>query len=253
MTAKKLLSIAVISRDLNIPESTLHYWKNRFSEFLPSVGRGRQKRFRPESVDIFRTIGEMLKLGHTTRDVKAELASHYPLNVEPAREQGASGAAMPMPMQQMQPVVEGTAQIATAVGMEIAKVIGEKLGEALRVACGDGLSTLNEQLAEARQAMAEQASVVDTLRRSGGYCESRLADQDLLIQTLRGELEVLQERGETRQEPGVQGEEVLNLRRENSELRDKLSVLESELVRLRKDRREMEKFLLEKISTLSKG
>ena len=247
MTAKKLLSIAVISRELNIPESTLHYWKNRFSEFLPSVGRGRQKRFRPDAVEVFRTIAEMLKLGHTTRDVKAELAGHYPLNIEPTRE--TAPVAQAAPLQAMQPVVEGTAQIAAAVGLEIAKVIGERLGEAIRLAAGDGFTQFSDRLEHADQALSRQAADLDSLRRSGGYCEARLAEQDLFIQELRGELELLRQEGpaQVALPPGA-AEDVTALRQENEELRTKLTVLESELIRLRKDRREMEKFLLEKIN-----
>ncbi len=247
MTAKKLLSVAVISRELNIPESTLHYWKNRFSEFLPSVGRGRQKRFRPDAVEVFRTIAEMLKLGHTTRDVKAELAGHYPLNVEPSRD--AAPVAAAVPLQAMQPVVEGTAQIAAAVGIEIAKVIGERLGEAIRLAAGDGFVQFHDRLEQADQALTRQSADLESLRRSGGYCEARLADQDLLIQELRGEVERLRQEGAAQPAlPAAAPEEVTALRQENEELRTKLTVLESELIRLRKDRRDMEKFLLEKIN-----
>ena len=45
--------------------------------------------------------------------------------------------------------------------------------------------------------------------------------------------------------------EVARMAAENSELKAKLSVLESELVRLRKDRRELEKYLLDKIKSMS--
>ena len=41
------------------------------------------------------------------------------------------------------------------------------------------------------------------------------------------------------------------LRAENQELKEKLSVMEAEMVRLRKDRREMEKYLLDKIKSVS--
>jgi predicted RNase H-like nuclease (RuvC/YqgF family) len=44
-----------------------------------------------------------------------------------------------------------------------------------------------------------------------------------------------------------QGEDVGTLKAENMDLKAKLGVMEAELVRLRKDRRELEKFLLDKI------
>ncbi|HKI80833.1 MAG TPA: MerR family transcriptional regulator, partial [Pseudodesulfovibrio sp.] len=41
------------------------------------------------------------------------------------------------------------------------------------------------------------------------------------------------------------------LKAENRELKDKLAVMEAEMIRLRKDRREMEKYLLDKIKSVS--
>ena len=145
--------------------------------------------------------------------------------------------------------MEGTAQIAAAVGMEIAKVVGEKLGEAIRLAAGDGFAQFTDRLDHADQAISRQSADLDSLRQSGGYCEARLADQDLLIQDLRGQIEILREEVPAQAAlPAGNPEEVSALRQENEELRTKLTVLESELIRLRKDRREMEKFLLEKIN-----
>ena len=59
MAENRLYSVASIAKLLDVPESTLHYWKNRFDDVLPSIGRGRNKRFRPEALDVFRDIGAM--------------------------------------------------------------------------------------------------------------------------------------------------------------------------------------------------
>ena len=74
MAETRLYSIAAIAKALDVPESTLHYWKNRFDDVLPSVGRGRGKRFRAEALDIFRAIGGMLAQGMSSADVRATLA-----------------------------------------------------------------------------------------------------------------------------------------------------------------------------------
>ncbi len=50
----------------------------------------------------------------------------------------------------------------------------------------------------------------------------------------------------------TQNENIENLKSENEQLKDKLSIMEAELVRLRKDRREMEKFLLDKLKNITK-
>lgn len=81
MGENRLYSVAAIAKLLDIPESTLHYWKNRFDEVLPSVGRGRNKRYRPEAVEIFRSIAGLFGQGLSAADVRTELVRQYPVNV----------------------------------------------------------------------------------------------------------------------------------------------------------------------------
>jgi Putative ATPase subunit of terminase (gpP-like). len=76
---ERLLSVAEIARKLGVPESTVHYWKNRFAQHLPSSGSGRQKRFRPEAVEVFRVVAEMFSLGHSAQDVMETLGKNFPL------------------------------------------------------------------------------------------------------------------------------------------------------------------------------
>ncbi len=194
---EKLLSVAEIARRLDVPESTLHYWKNRFSQYVPSVGRGRLKRFRPEAVEAFRTVAELMKSGHAAEDVMAALAQSYPVQGQPV-----SGTCQPTPAD-AEGAMEAAVRMAGAMGLEIARAIGEGLRGFLP---GTGAPLALPDMAPLAQGL-EQAT-------------SRLA---------------------------CHGEELDSLRGENAELKAKLSILEAELVRLRKDRREMEKFLLDKI------
>ncbi|MDD4952877.1 MAG: MerR family transcriptional regulator [Desulfovibrionaceae bacterium] len=178
MSEKSLLSVAEIARRIGAPESTVHYWKNRFAQHIPSVGQGRQKRFRSEAVAVFTAISEMLKDGHTAKDVMDRLAKDYPLTAQAVPEvpdRPAAGQAL-----------EPAMNLAAAMGLEMAKSLGEGLRRALAPAPDPGLS---------------------------------------------GEIE--------------------RLRSENQELRDKMGVLEAEMVRLRKDRRDMERYLLDKMKGMT--
>ncbi|WP_027720301.1 MerR family transcriptional regulator [Maridesulfovibrio zosterae] len=204
MPDKKLLSIAEISRLLEVPESTLHYWKNRFAQYLPSTGRNRQKRFKPEAVEIFKIISSMLKLGHTAEDVMSELSKKYPLNVTINHEDVQPDADFPAQMQQVN--LDPAIQMAAAMGAEIAKSINEGLQGLM--SCMPGANALPEDI---RTCMDK-------------------ATQDL----------------------NDQGESIDGLKTENELLKEKLSIMESELVRLRKDRREMEKYLLDKLKAVTK-
>ncbi|OEU66815.1 MAG: MerR family transcriptional regulator [Desulfovibrio sp. S3730MH75] len=210
MTDKKLLSIAEISRLLEVPESTLHYWKNRFAQYLPSTGRNRQKRFKPEAVEMFSLIAAMLKQGHTAEDVMAELSKKYPVNV--AIEQVMpEGPEQAVPMQSATVGIEPAVQIGAAIGAEIAKSINE------------GLKGLFSSLPQT--SIGVDPAISEEIR-----CGIEKTNKDL----------------------NEQGENIQTLKSENTELKDKLSIMESELVRLRKDRRELEKYLLDKLKAVTK-
>ena len=202
MTGKKVLSVAEIARELELPESTVHYWKNRFAQHLPSVGRGRQKRFRPEAVEVFGTISRLLKEGHTARDVMDQLSQNYPLQADAMPvSSGPSEGGMVLPAGSMEPVMK----MAAAIGMEIAKSVGEGIRSVL-----DPGGSAAPDVADIREGLEEAA-----LRISAAMQETEA------------------------------------LRAENRELKEKLAVMEAEMVRLRKDRREMEKYLLDKIKSVS--
>lgn len=140
MAENRLYSVASIAKLLGMPESTLHYWKNRFDDVLPSIGRGRNKRFRPEALDVFRDIGAMLGQGMACDDVRAELTRRYPVNVattatavEPVAIRVADAAAGP----------NGALDVATRIGTEIAKTL---------------LTHLHQQLAPASAALPDETA-----------------------------------------------------------------------------------------------
>jgi DNA-binding transcriptional MerR regulator len=195
MTGKKVLSVAEIARELELPESTVHYWKNRFAQHLPSVGRGRQKRFKPEAIEVFGTISRLLKEGHTARDVMDQLSQSYPLQADAMLE--SSHAPALMDGNAMEPAM----QMAAAIGLEIAKSVGEGIRSVLAADSEGG-----PEIFEIKQGLEDTAL--------------RISSQAVETETLKAENEILKE---------------------------KLKIMENEMVRLRKDRREMEKYLLDKI------
>lgn len=223
----RLLSVAEIARRLGVPESTVHYWKNRFAQHLPSQGSGRQKRFRPEAVDVFRVIAEMFSLGHSTQDVMEALSKRFAhtaaLDNDPQAPGAFTGNGAPFMRRESaaesDPAVLGETalRMAAVIGQEIARSIGEGLRQLGSQAPALGLESLPalpaldpEQLAAIQNAVDQSASRLD-----------------------------------------AQSGEVARMAGENAELKAKLSVLEAELIRLRKDRREMEKFLLDKIKSVA--
>ncbi|MBC17736.1 putative transcriptional regulator, MerR family [Pseudodesulfovibrio profundus] len=200
MSGKKVLSVAEIARELELPESTVHYWKNRFAQHLPSIGRGRQKRFKPEALEIFANISRLLKEGHTARDVMEQLSQSYPLQAD-AMPDNAAVPSTTYTSHSMEPAM----QMAAAIGMEIAKSVGEGIRNVLSPEAVNG-----QDLGEVKEGLEEAA-----LRITSAM------------------------------------EETHELRRENDVLKEKLRIMEAEMIRLRKDRREMEKYLLDKIKSVT--
>ncbi|WP_027177707.1 MerR family transcriptional regulator [Maridesulfovibrio bastinii] len=203
MSDKKLLSIAEIARELEVPESTLHYWKNRFSQYLPSMGKKRQKRFKPEAIEIFKIISKRLKQGHTAEDVMSELSRMFPVNVSIMESESSSDSAV---QHYNDNSSDKSLQIASTIGAEIARSITE------------GLKHIIPQTSAA-------PSLPGTLHED--------VEQAVCLLT-------------------EQGEEVEQLKDENKVLKEKLCIMEAEMIRLRKDRRELEKYLLDKLKAVTK-
>lgn len=156
MADSRLYSIAAIAKILDVPESTLHYWKNRFDDVLPSIGTGRNKRFRAEAVEVFREIGGMLGQGQSAGDVRCELARRYPVNVA-GEAQRLGPPSVPAAIQP-----EAVLAMAAGIGSEIARALAEHLGRPGGPALPD--DTARELRAELESARAENAALADKVR-----------------------------------------------------------------------------------------
>lgn len=76
-----LLSIADISRHFSLPESTTRYYCKRFAAFIPSVGEGRRRRYRPETLEVIAAILEQMQKSRTAASVENALLARFPRNV----------------------------------------------------------------------------------------------------------------------------------------------------------------------------
>lgn len=75
-----LLSIADISRHFSLPESTTRYYCKRFAAFIPSVGEGRRRRYRKETLDVVAAILEEMQKSRTAAAVETALETRFPRN-----------------------------------------------------------------------------------------------------------------------------------------------------------------------------
>lgn len=80
LTDDSLLSIADISRHFSLPESTTRYYCKRFAAFIPSVGEGRRRRYRKETLEVIAAILEEMQRSRTAAAVETALESRFPRN-----------------------------------------------------------------------------------------------------------------------------------------------------------------------------
>lgn len=85
--SQKYYTIAEISKILNIPESTLRFYRNKFEKFIPYVGEGRKKRYAEEAINIFKDIAELLRNNVTAEDVAEHLTHMYATYIDINNEQ----------------------------------------------------------------------------------------------------------------------------------------------------------------------
>lgn len=79
---KKLMTMAEVAKELDIPESTARYYRDSFIDYIPSVGEGRKKRYRPETKEVLRFIAEGFKGKLTAMEIKNGLSQMFPRNLD---------------------------------------------------------------------------------------------------------------------------------------------------------------------------
>lgn len=73
-----ILTVAEIAQRLDLPESTVRYYRDRFKAYVPVVGEGRQRRYPQEAVEVFRMIAEGLRGGGSAATVEDALSRRFP-------------------------------------------------------------------------------------------------------------------------------------------------------------------------------
>ena len=79
---KQLLTMAQIAKQLNLAESTARFYRDRFEDFIPSIGEGRKKRYKPETIEVLRFIAEGYNRNLTAMDIKDGLSRVVARNIE---------------------------------------------------------------------------------------------------------------------------------------------------------------------------
>ncbi|MDR3043688.1 MAG: MerR family transcriptional regulator [Desulfovibrio sp.] len=89
---RELLTLREIARRLDVPPSSIAYYKDRFARFLPAgEGRGRRLRYPVHVLDIFREIRSMYTRNVAAEQIEERLEELVAALYAPVGQQGQSG------------------------------------------------------------------------------------------------------------------------------------------------------------------
>ncbi|MBE6442932.1 MAG: MerR family transcriptional regulator [Desulfovibrio desulfuricans] len=142
-----LLSIADISRHFSLPESTTRYYCKRFSGFIPSVGEGRRRRYRPETLDVIAVILDQMQKSRTAAAVEDALHARFPQNALALAE-----------------ATPATPAVDTRLGQQVLPAAALQLMER-QTAALEGIAQLLHELVQRIPAPAPQGEALSSLRR----------------------------------------------------------------------------------------
>ncbi len=76
----ELLTLKQIAQQLNIAESTIKGWRDKYPEYMPAVNIGRYPKYEPEALEIFKIIGDGISNGLQRREIAEQLSAKYAIN-----------------------------------------------------------------------------------------------------------------------------------------------------------------------------
>jgi len=73
MSVTPLYRLADIARQLNLPESTIRYYRDAFAAHVPTVGSGRRRRYPAEAFAVLHFIAQAYATGRSRAEIEAGL------------------------------------------------------------------------------------------------------------------------------------------------------------------------------------
>ena len=221
------LSVAEIAKLTRIPAPTARRYASLFKDFLGGRKMGRVTKYPEESVVVFERISVLYGEGCVTNEIDDRLRTEFPRTID--IEHTPSAPVVP---------TEVYAELASTFNGVIEKVASCMGVIANQKSIIDSQQDDIQKLKTAFVLLARSQKRMKQLPESG----SDVLPDQILAQTRALE-----------QKDAEIEEMALKLSFDTSDIKAKLQILESELVRLRKDRREMEKYLQDKIDRLKES
>jgi len=154
---QELLTLKEIARQLGVPESNLRYYKNKIGDFLPSVGKGRRRRYLPESIDVFKRTVELVNEGMTLDRVYKHLSQEQPPELDSVSSTSRD-------------------EFAKQIAEKIAASLGHSTTAAGSTGEAHSTDTLNQQLGLIRDELASARASIEEKEIRNRELASRLEE-----------------------------------------------------------------------------
>jgi DNA-binding transcriptional MerR regulator len=74
---EKHYTVAELSKLIDIPESTVRYYRDKFPQYFPCSGEGRKRRYSSQIADVLRIIAEESKRSSSAEDIENRLSIEF--------------------------------------------------------------------------------------------------------------------------------------------------------------------------------
>ncbi|MFG6150608.1 MerR family transcriptional regulator [Halobacillus sp. B23F22_1] len=181
MDYERTYTLAEIAKKMKRPRTTLQSWKDQFSEFLPSVGRGRNMRYEEDALEVFCIIEKMKEAGEPHERIREVLQSSVPV----ITIDNVSNNVMPKPI--VNTMIEGYESFFKEIQLQN-KLLMEQ-NESFR-----------KQNEERKKEYVELKEQLNNLKETNEMSKEQMVQQvnrrdELLMQTMREIMEQKQKQG----------------------------------------------------------
>lgn len=221
------LSVAEIAKRTRIPAPTARRYAALFKDFLGGRKVGRVTKYPEESAVIFERISRLYGDGLVTNEIDDRLRSEFPRTIEVEHTPANSGRGP----------ADGFADLASTFNDVLSRV----------TSCMEVIADQKSVIERQQDDIHKLKTAFVLLARSQKRIKQLPAGQAALPKGLLEQTRALEEKDAEIEEMA------LKLTFDTSDIKAKLQILESELVRLRKDRRDMERYLQDKIDRLKEA
>ena len=116
-----LLTAAAIASEVGIPESTARYYLRKYAAWVPTVGTGRQRRYRRETATVLRFVADLHREGTGSELVEAALRGRFPTEATAIQPQ----------QQQVTTQQQDTTKLLALIEAVVRRSVEDQLGEVM--------------------------------------------------------------------------------------------------------------------------